>query len=484
MSRSIASTMRGLLAQAGRAAILLRPSGIAAPLTPLAFVVVAAVYLASGFVLDHFVLDAPRELYAWALGDRSFAILLVLCLGALLAALSGRPRLWLRLATLLLLIGLPLQLIEGLLRDTALPQLSLGGVSLSEHAGTLLLALYALLVSLQLARWAGVEVGRGRRAAGAMLAAVLVLLAAPLLPGSAWWWPQEAWNDDGAVWLPPVRNYSAESLLYAQPGRVEAAVAALAPQQPGEIDLFAVGFAGDGAEGVFRNEIEHFERMIAQRFGLPRRTVALVNHPSTIDTVPLATLGNLRLALNRLGAHMDRSEDMLLLFLTSHGSADHELHVALDDLPLDPIAPEDLRNALDESGIEWRILVVSACYSGGFIDALAGPRTLVITAARQDRPSFGCGAASEITWFGQAFLVDGLNATLDLPAAFTQARRDIRAREREREERPSWPQLVLGEEMAVRLEQLRGSLQEGPAVAFEPAVRAPGASAESVTAER
>jgi hypothetical protein len=484
MSRNTWRVTRDLLAQAVRAATLQRPRGVATPIAPLAFVVVAAVHLMSGFVIDYLLLAPPRELYGWALGDRSFALLAALGFGGLLAALAARPPLWLRFATLLLLVGWPLQLLEALLRDVELPGLMLGRVSLSDHAFTLLLALYALAVCLQLLRWAGVEIGRARRAAGAVLVSSLVLLVAPVLPGNAWWWPQEAWDEEDVPWLPPVRSYSAEALLYAQPAHVDAAVAALASQRPGEIDLFALGFAGDGAEGVFRNEIEHFERMVAQRFGLPQRTVALVNHPDTIDSRPLATLGNLRLALHGIGARMDRDEDMLLLFVTSHGSAEHELHVALDDLPLDPISPRDLRSALDAAGIEWRILVVSACYSGGFIDALSSPRTLVITAARQDRPSFGCGVTSEITWFGQAFLVDGLNATLDLPAAFTQARRDIRARERERDERPSWPQLALGDEMAERLERLRAGLAEGPPVAFEPAVRAPDAAQETATAER
>jgi hypothetical protein len=484
MSRNTLRATRELLAQAVRAATLQRPRGIATAIAPLAFVAVAAVHLLSGFIIDYLLLAPPRELYGWALGDRSFALLTALGIGGMLAALAARPPLWLRLATLLLLIGWPLQLAEALLRDVELPGLLLGGVSLSDHVFALLLAMYALAVCLQLLRWTGVEIGRARRSAGALLVSALVLLVAPVLPGSPWWWPQEAWDEADTSWQPPVRSYSAEALLYAQPERVDAAIDALAPQRPGEIDLFALGFAGDGTEGVFRNEIEHFERMIAERFGLPQRTVALVNHPDTIDARPLATLGNLRLALRGIGARMDRDEDMLLMFLTSHGSADHELHVALDDLPLDPISPQDLRTALDSAGIEWRILVVSACYSGGFIDALSSPRTLIITAARQDRPSFGCGVTSEITWFGQAFLVDGLNATLDLPAAFTQARRDIRARERERDERPSWPQLVLGDEMAERLERLRASLPEGPAVAFEPAVRAPVAAEETVSAER
>ena len=67
--------------------------------------------------------------------------------------------------------------------------------------------------------------------------------------------------------------------------------------------------------------------------------------------------------------------------------------------------------ALDEAGIQRRVVVVSACYSGGFVPALADARTLVITAARHDRPSFGCGVSSRITYFGEAFLAGALNLT-------------------------------------------------------------------------
>src|SRR5204862_49693 len=78
----------------------------------------------------------------------------------------------------------------------------------------------------------------------------------------------------------------------------------------------------------------------------------------------------------------------------------------------------DARAALAGSGIRHRVAVVSACYAGGFIPALRAAHTMVIAAARADRASFGCGAESEITYFGHAFLVDALNQTEDFNAAF------------------------------------------------------------------
>jgi hypothetical protein len=461
-----------LLKQAAALAVLRRPRSMAAPLGAGAFVAVALLYLLLGLGLDYAAVEPPRAFFGWAFGDRAFVLLFALLLGSGLAHAATRPALALRLATLLLLVGLPLQLVAALagdvLHEGLRPRLPR---PLAPYAGSLLLASYGLLVIARMLGWVGRHVAPLRRYPAALLAAMLVALAAPLLPGSSWWWPQALLDGSDPATAAP-RPYSAEALLYSQPARIEAAAAELAPQRPGQIDVFAVGFAGDGAEGVFRNEVEHFERLLAQRFGQPGRTIALINHPGTLATHPLATRSNLRHALQAVAARMDPDEDLLLLFLTSHGSQDHALHVALDDLPLDPVGPEDLRAALDEAGIGWRILVVSACYSGGFIDALQSPRTLVVTAARADRPSFGCGVDSEITWFGRAFLVDALNATLDLPAAFEQARAAIHERERERDERASHPQLAIGEQIAPYLQQWLASIDEGPQVEFVPAVPA------------
>src|SRR3546814_1766943 len=92
---------------------------------------------------------------------------------------------------------------------------------------------------------------------------------------------------------------------------------------------------------------------------------------------------------------MDRDEDLLLLYLTMHGTEDHELAVTFPPLLEEWITPPQLRAALDDAGIRNRVVVISACFSGGFIPDLRDARTLVITAARADRASFGCGSRSE-----------------------------------------------------------------------------------------
>ncbi|MFP3489850.1 C13 family peptidase, partial [Staphylococcus sp. SIMBA_130] len=82
-------------------------------------------------------------------------------------------------------------------------------------------------------------------------------------------------------------------------------------------------------------------------------------------------------------------EDVLFLTLSSHGNEDI---VQLENSPLamDNLDATWLRETLDASGIRWRVIVISACYSGSFIDELASPTTVVITASATNKASFGC----------------------------------------------------------------------------------------------
>jgi len=174
-----------------------------------------------------------------------------------------------------------------------------------------------------------------------------------------------------------------------------------------------------------------------------------------------------------IGARIDPAEDVVLLFLTSHGSHDHVLTVDLPPLPLRQIEAKDVRAALDDAGIRWRVVVVSACFSGGFIKDLRTPETLVITAARADRTSFGCGADSEITYFGRAFLADGLNRTTDLREAYAIAAREVREWERADGQTPSQPQIWAGDRIDEHLARWRAGLAApGAPLAFVPAVPA------------
>lgn len=244
---------------------------------------------------------------------------------------------------------------------------------------------------------------------------------------------------------------------------------AMPAQQPGRPDLYVVGFAGDGTEDVFRNEVLYLEQLMNTRFGADGRVISLVNHVDSLDEDaprPLATLENLAQALAGIGAAMDPEEDLLLLFITTHGSEEHELVVDLPPVVEEDISASQLATALADSGIRHRVVVVSACYSGGFLPALRSPTGVTITAARKDRTSFGCGATSQVTYFGQAWLVEGLNQQDDFIAAFRDARKRIAAREAEGGYRASQPQIQVGAQIEPVLEAWRRSIRPGPPVPY------------------
>ncbi|GMV28794.1 MAG: hypothetical protein AMXMBFR59_09190 [Rhodanobacteraceae bacterium] len=267
---------------------------------------------------------------------------------------------------------------------------------------------------------------------------------------------------------PEIPDYSPERVFYDQYRLVDEALASLRPQTPGRTDLYVVAFAGDGDEDVFRNEAEYVERLFSERYDARGRVVVLQNSPATVDTRPLATWTNLELVLDGLleNDRFDPDEDILLLFMTSHGDEDHNLYVGMGAMPLDWIAADDLSHIVNARPFRWRVSIISACYSGGFLDGLKNSTSMVITAARADRTSFGCGADSEVTYFGRAFFVDGLNQTDTFRGAFEIARQLITEREAADEQTPSEPQIASTPLIEAKLAQWRRGFTLGPPQPF------------------
>src|SRR5690606_18721891 len=100
------------------------------------------------------------------------------------------------------------------------------------------------------------------------------------------------------------------------------------------------------------------------------RIITLINHPRTLASTPMATITSLRQALRAVADRMDRAQDVLFLYLSSHGSDEHEFALTLEGLTLSGLRPDTLQSLLQESGIQWKVIVISACYSGGFIPFL------------------------------------------------------------------------------------------------------------------
>jgi Peptidase C13 family len=286
------------------------------------------------------------------------------------------------------------------------------------------------------------------------LAVALVLVgAAP--------WALASLNLDTRLWIveePEERQDAddagqAESLFYDQPARIAAAVARVKPPQPGKPGVYFVGFAGDGEQAVFRREAQFAAEVFGTRLGSQQRSVLLINDVEDRDSWPLASVAGLTQTLKVLASRMNTQEDVLVLFLTSHGSEDG-LEVSNGSLPLAQLAPGDLRGALEASGIRWRVLVVSACYAGVFLDELKTDTSAIITAADAEHTSFGCQDDRELTWFGEAFLKDSLPGSASLEQAFHKAAGLIAHREDEEHQIHSNPQLYVGPMMQRKLAEL------------------------------
>ena len=224
-------------------------------------------------------------------------------------------------------------------------------------------------------------------------------------------------------------SVNVETALYNQRALLAQAVAALAPREQGRINLFLLAVGGDGSQEVFRREVEFVRRQFAERFGTGKRTIALVNSRSTVGTAPMATVTSIREALAAIGARMDRSQDILFVFLTSHGSREHELALNQNGMDLPDLSAADLGRLLRESGIRWKVVLISACYSGGFLEPLKDDNTLVITAARHDRQSFGCADENDFTYFGRAYFEKALPQASSFEDAFRKAEGIVREME-------------------------------------------------------
>jgi hypothetical protein len=212
-----------------------------------------------------------------------------------------------------------------------------------------------------------------------------------------------------------------EVALYAQKELLDKALTTLQPREPGKINLYLLSVAGDGSQEVFRREVDFVQSEFARRFGTAGRSIALINSRNTTASAPMATVTSIRQSLKAIAARMDREQDILFLFLTSHGSRDHELTLNQNGMELQGLRATELAALLKQSGIRWKVIVVSACYSGGFIDPLQDERTLVMTAARRDRRSFGCADENDFTYFGRAFFKESLPKSRSFVEAFRRA---------------------------------------------------------------
>jgi hypothetical protein len=283
---------------------------------------------------------------------------------------------------------------------------------------------------------------------GTAVAAMFLWVASALYIYPAVWTSQdtEEYSEDLET-----ESGAAEALLFEQPARIDASVAQIERATGDAPAGFFVGFAGYGEQRVFAEEIKFAARTFAERFDTTHRTLLLINDRRDRQAQPLATVAGLRYALEALASKMRLDQDVLFLALSSHGSEDPLLSVENGTLPLRDLTGAALAEALQASGIKWRVIVISACHAGAFIEPLRDPHTIVITAASPDRTSFGCSDDRDLTYFGEAFFRDSFPNAASLRDAFDTASKLVGEREAEEGFEASKPQAFFGQSIEPRL---------------------------------
>ena len=229
--------------------------------------------------------------------------------------------------------------------------------------------------------------------------------------------------------------------------RFATALQSIKPQRPGIVDAYVVVAALD-TDPVFGREAREAARVLASRFDAKGRTIVLAQDEGSDLANGRGTPEHLALALRRQAELMNKDEDVLVLYTTSHGSPHQGLNYRDPARGSSVIAPEQLAALLDKDGFKNRLIMLQACYAGQFVPALAGPRTVVATAASAIHSSFGCTAGNDWTFFGYALIDLAMRQPDTFPRQFRRAYVNILGWEKKLGIPPSNPQISVGAETA------------------------------------
>lgn len=223
------------------------------------------------------------------------------------------------------------------------------------------------------------------------------------------------------------------------------------PSRKPRVHIVSFGLWGDN--DLFRREAVAAADAAAAHFGKSGQIIVRANTKSRAA----ARIPDLRDTLHGLASTMDRQEDILFLFLTSHGAQDGLGVKSFDSDRVFPLSPERLGGMLRVAGIKLRVIVVSACYSGIFSEQIADDDTLVITAADKNHSSFGCSDDNPGNWtyFGEAFFSESLKGGITLDEAFRKAKASVTQRELAEKLEGSNPQMKGGAAVRRQLARLQ-----------------------------
>lgn len=286
------------------------------------------------------------------------------------------------------------------------------------------------------------------RFVAAILTAALLTMAAPVGAQQQQSAPDPLLGQFGAiveVAPPPPEAARLANLL-------STSLAALQPQRRRRQDVYLV-VASLWDDPVFEREAVQAEAILREHLGAEGRSIILSAGGQGQRQYPAATPTNISATLGHVATLMDPSEDLFVLFITSHGTSDGAASLQERQRLIASLRPISLSAMLSQANIQNRVVIISACFSGAFIPPLQNANTVVLTAAAADRTSFGCEPQRDWTYFGDAYFNRALRGGASMLEGFERAKAQISIWETEQRLTPSNPQSAIGANAAAMLQR-------------------------------
>lgn len=213
--------------------------------------------------------------------------------------------------------------------------------------------------------------------------------------------------------------------------------------QSTEPRIIYAGFAMHSQSKAFRNDVLSGINLVEKLD--PKAVIFKLNNPAFGQDAdwPFATAENIQIVLAEIGK-LARDQDKIVLLFSTHGNV-NLLSVNASTTYYRGVNSQNLRDWLAPLRVKPTTLILSACYSGSFLEPLQSPNRIILTAAAKDRTSFGCQFHSSNTFFIEALIGKTLDPSLSINQMADQASLGVARLEKAQNlSPPSMPQKFVG----------------------------------------
>ena len=112
--------------------------------------------------------------------------------------------------------------------------------------------------------------------------------------------------------------------------------------------MYFLGVAGYGAQAVFRREVLFAKDYFDKSLNTSGRSIVLINDKQKVDKHPLATKTSISRTLHGLSEKMDPEQDILFVYLSSHGSKSHEFSPNQPGLKIGDLSAQSFAKMIED----------------------------------------------------------------------------------------------------------------------------------------